>query len=338
MALICLNHNAYVPEQKSLTSTTQHKHPVRIASLYNTQSRQEHINVKVSSTKQVIMDPYKTLFIDPESSLAEVKETYRSLALLYHPDKAGAQGEERMKEINCAYELILKIHSRAGKSCEKITSESKLDDAEWQPAEINGVLGSVPIDEDERLVPMDEDERFAELFPVLFERLESHIKKTLTFNKVQYRRIQNHLLRQLKGMILTWLDWLRRDGPEADNYRQTCGHIGRLLNTVKWTLALQAAKYEGGGGRWAALSFEKMLEQFSLEVAATEGSLVVVTGEDDKLILRLEFWSLLYVKQGWVDADKELSDRVFQDPGWLARILEQGSQQASIKDAWSCSG
>ncbi|KAK5095305.1 hypothetical protein LTS08_008205 [Lithohypha guttulata] len=275
------------------------------------------------------MDPYKTLFIDPESSLAEVKETYRSLALLYHPDKAGAQGEERMKEINCAYELILKIRSRAGKSCEKVTSESKLDDAEWQPAELNGVLGPVP---------MDEDERFAELFPVLFERLESHIKKTLTFNKVQYRRTQNHLLRQLKGMILTWLDWLRRDGPEADNYRQTCGHIGRLLNTVKWTLALQAAKYEGGGGRWAALSFEKMLEQFSLEVAAAEGSLVVVTGEDDKLILRLEFWSLIYVKQGWVDADKELSDRVFQDSAWLARTLDQGSQQASIKDAWSCSG
>ena len=64
-------------------------------------------------------DPYKILGISPTASNEEVKNAYRELAKKYHPDNYANSpiadvAEEKMKEINEAYDEILKI--RAGKS------------------------------------------------------------------------------------------------------------------------------------------------------------------------------------------------------------------------------
>lgn len=64
-------------------------------------------------------DPYYVLGIPREATDDEVKKAYRSLARRYHPDNfagsAQAEGsEDRMKEINEAYETIQK--ERSGKS------------------------------------------------------------------------------------------------------------------------------------------------------------------------------------------------------------------------------
>lgn len=59
-------------------------------------------------------DPYKTLGVEPSASDEEVKRAYRDLARKYHPDRfsddsAKELAEEKMKEINEAYDQIQKM-------------------------------------------------------------------------------------------------------------------------------------------------------------------------------------------------------------------------------------
>ncbi len=64
-------------------------------------------------------DPYKVLGVDPNASDEEVKKAYRELARKYHPDNyqnnpLADLAEEKMKEVNEAYDAITKM--RAGGS------------------------------------------------------------------------------------------------------------------------------------------------------------------------------------------------------------------------------
>ncbi|OGW33139.1 MAG: hypothetical protein A2X59_05920 [Nitrospirae bacterium GWC2_42_7] len=52
-------------------------------------------------------DYYKILEIKHDADIEEIKNSYRRLALRYHPDKCtNALSLERMKEINEAYSLL----------------------------------------------------------------------------------------------------------------------------------------------------------------------------------------------------------------------------------------
>ncbi|RKQ87301.1 DnaJ-like protein [Solirubrobacter pauli] len=51
------------------------------------------------------MDPYAVLGVRPGSAEAEVVAAYREAAKRWHPDRAGAEGEDRMAELNAAYDL-----------------------------------------------------------------------------------------------------------------------------------------------------------------------------------------------------------------------------------------
>lgn len=51
-------------------------------------------------------DYYQILGVSKNASTEEIKKAYRKLAHQHHPDKAGADGEARFKEINEAYQIL----------------------------------------------------------------------------------------------------------------------------------------------------------------------------------------------------------------------------------------
>lgn len=64
-------------------------------------------------------DPYEILGVSPNASEEEVKKAYRDLARKYHPDNyqnnpLADLAQERMKEINEAYDAITKSRSGGG--------------------------------------------------------------------------------------------------------------------------------------------------------------------------------------------------------------------------------
>jgi len=52
------------------------------------------------------VDPFSVLGVTPGASPEEVAAAYRELAKAWHPDRRGDAGEEKMAEINIAYELL----------------------------------------------------------------------------------------------------------------------------------------------------------------------------------------------------------------------------------------
>ena len=64
-------------------------------------------------------DPYSVLGVKPDASDEEVKRAYRELARKYHPDNyqnnpLADLAEEKMKEINQAYDAITRMRSGGG--------------------------------------------------------------------------------------------------------------------------------------------------------------------------------------------------------------------------------
>ncbi|WP_062466698.1 molecular chaperone DnaJ [Demequina maris] len=58
-------------------------------------------------------DYYAVLGVSRDASEAEIKKAYRKLARELHPDVAGAEGEERFKEVAAAYDVLGHAEKRA---------------------------------------------------------------------------------------------------------------------------------------------------------------------------------------------------------------------------------
>ena len=56
----------------------------------------------------ITRDYYRTLGLSADASAEDIKKAYRNLALKYHPDRNphDREGEERLKEINEAYQIL----------------------------------------------------------------------------------------------------------------------------------------------------------------------------------------------------------------------------------------
>ena len=66
-----------------------------------------------------VNDPYKVLEISPEATDEEVKTAYREMARKYHPDNYANNplsdlAQEKMQEINEAYDTIIRMRKQGG--------------------------------------------------------------------------------------------------------------------------------------------------------------------------------------------------------------------------------
>ena len=73
-------------------------------------------------------DPYSVLGVKPDASDDEIKRAYRELARKYHPDNyqnnpLADLAEEKMKEINEAYEAITKMRAGGGGGYQSSSAE-----------------------------------------------------------------------------------------------------------------------------------------------------------------------------------------------------------------------
>ncbi len=77
-------------------------------------------------------DPYKVLGVNPDASDDDVKKAYRNLAKKYHPDNyvdnpLADLAQEKMKEINEAYDTITKMRAGGSSSYSSGNSSSYTD-------------------------------------------------------------------------------------------------------------------------------------------------------------------------------------------------------------------
>ncbi|KAL5574439.1 hypothetical protein UlMin_016138 [Ulmus minor] len=70
--------------------------------------RVKFCSASYSSPSSSVMDPYKTLRIQPGASESEVKKAFRQLALQYHPDVCrGNNCGVQFESINEAYDIVM---------------------------------------------------------------------------------------------------------------------------------------------------------------------------------------------------------------------------------------
>ncbi|GMI91930.1 translocon at the outer envelope membrane of chloroplasts 12, DNA J protein C22 [Hibiscus trionum] len=80
------------------------------------------------SSSSSVMDPYKTLRIQPGASESEVKKAFRQLALQYHPDVCrGSNCGVQFQTINEAYDVFMSQLRGETKAAEAY--EEEIDDA-----------------------------------------------------------------------------------------------------------------------------------------------------------------------------------------------------------------
>ncbi len=97
-------------------------------------------------------DPYKVLGISPDASDDQVKAAYREMARKYHPDQYGDNplsdlAQEKMQEINEAYDAIVKMRKEGGQNhynrngryadIRRMITEGRIEDADT-------LLGGIP--------------------------------------------------------------------------------------------------------------------------------------------------------------------------------------------------
>ena len=64
-------------------------------------------------------DLYRVLRVEETADGAAIRVAYRALAAIHHPDHAGADGEQRMRELNRAWEVLRDPESRAAYDAER---------------------------------------------------------------------------------------------------------------------------------------------------------------------------------------------------------------------------
>ena len=86
---------------------------------------------------RIHLDYYVTLEVTPQASDEEIKRAYRKLALKYHPDRnqGNSQAEEKIREINAAYEVLGDPEARKSYERLRFGGHGRQSDFAQEPAE-----------------------------------------------------------------------------------------------------------------------------------------------------------------------------------------------------------
>src|SRR3954468_16206442 len=92
------------------------------------------------------MDPYAVLGVRPGSPEPVIAAAYREQAKRWHPDRAGAEGEERMAEINAAYDLVRAAAQHEGGAPRPAAAPKRDRRGDWLIAPLRLALGPELLD------------------------------------------------------------------------------------------------------------------------------------------------------------------------------------------------
>jgi hypothetical protein len=90
------------------------------------------------------MDPSHVLGLPPDADDREIAQAYRELAKRYHPDRAGADGQTRMAQLNAAYDLLrtgLAEQQRRRHRLDRTQERTPQMPGHWLPEPVRRTLG-----------------------------------------------------------------------------------------------------------------------------------------------------------------------------------------------------
>ena len=104
-------------------------------------------------------DPYNTLGVEPNASDEEIKKAYRELVKKYHPDNfqnnpLSDLAEEKMKEVNEAYDAIIRIRTEGGYRSSASAQNGNRGGSSTDPnfAQVRNLINQWNLDEAGRLL------------------------------------------------------------------------------------------------------------------------------------------------------------------------------------------
>lgn len=89
----------------------------------------------------VSMDPHAVLGLDAGASLDEAARAYRTLAKRHHPDRAGRESEERMAQLNVAYEMLRASQRPGARATKPSGASERVVAGGWLPEAMRRALG-----------------------------------------------------------------------------------------------------------------------------------------------------------------------------------------------------
>ncbi|KAK5942233.1 hypothetical protein PMZ80_006188 [Knufia obscura] len=209
-------------------------------------------------------DSFSTLELPRQATETDVKTAYRRLALLNHPDKVGAAGEDTMKKINAAYEYII---------------EKKL--CSLAPTNI-GMQQQAPAEPRPARRPssLTEESHFRRNFWFIRSQLTWYI----TVRTVYPLRDPSSRTREDQQQLYKFLGDLKVLGDQHSSRDEACHMIGTILNLAKRIRVLDEKVYFEA--RWLDqhLTLEKVMAQV-------------------KLTFEAEALSMDFVRDGWAEAE-----------------------------------
>jgi DnaJ domain len=96
----------------------------------------------VIGVRMTAVDPYAVLGVARDVSERDVTAAYRELAKRWHPDRgAGAEREQRMAEINVAYDLLRSVADQERRRPRPVPARSRRHGG-WLPDAVRRALGA----------------------------------------------------------------------------------------------------------------------------------------------------------------------------------------------------